>query len=158
MSRASHPWHQVVACKSQNLELVSNWWVFCCSLFFFFFFLKCVIFIYPFLIWTLSRKLWLKKDFIFEKHLIFWSLEVLKLKFKILRLWKLKLWDLKIWNLKLGLWNLRFLKIWNLKFWKIETWDFENLCLKFWSWNLRFEILKTECLDLKIGHWECGVL
>ena len=38
MSRASHPRHQVVACKSQNLELVSNWWVLCCSLVFFFFF------------------------------------------------------------------------------------------------------------------------
>ena len=53
---------------------------------------------------SLSRKVWLTKDSIFEKHLIFWNLEVLKLTFKILRLWNL---EILTWNLELEIWNFK---------------------------------------------------
>ena len=88
-SRASHPWNLVVAYKRQNLELVFNWWVFCCS----FAFLKCVIFIFLFLIWTFF--IFIKKTLIvswcyFEKDFF------LALK--------------KIWFLKLGIGHWKFWK------------------------------------------------
>ena len=41
-----------------------------------------------------------------------------------------------------------------MKFWKIETW---NLEFQIFKKILQLEILKTEGLDLKIGHWECRI-
>ena len=152
-SRASHPWNQVVACKTQILKLVFNWWVFCCSLAF----LKCVIFICLFLIWTFF--IFIKKTLIvswcfFEKDFFslwkrfdFWSLELDTGKFEILealdfdhlRFWRLKIWNLKPWDFE----------ILNLRFWKMVTWNFKHeiwglkfFCnLKFWGfWILKLGI------------------
>ena len=75
-----------------------------------------------------------------------WKPEILKLKFEILRL------EFLDWNLEHGIWDLKFE---TLKFWKFVTWTFENEI-----WGLKFlqlEILETEGLDLKIGHWEGGI-
>ena len=162
-SRASHPWNRVVACKSKNLELVFNWWVFCCSPCFFwnvrFLFVSSWFELFSFL----SRKLWLvfggslkKIYFFYEKDLIFeawnWTLETLKLKFEFLRFeildWNLKfeIWNLETWALKLDI-----LKNWNLEFWKFVTWNFEHeiWSLKFWGfWIFK----KLEIWDL--GFWK----
>ena len=145
-SRASHPWNRVVACKSKNLELVFNWWVFCCSPCFFwnvrFLFVSSWFELFSFL----SRKFWLvfggslKKIFFFLwKRFDFWSLELDTGNFEI-EIWIFEIWDF---GLKFEIWNL---KPWDLGF---ETWYFEKLklgilkiCnLKFWTWNLKFEIL-----------------
>ena len=130
-SRASHPWNRVVACKSKNLELVFNWWVFCCSPCFFwnvrFLFVSSWFELFSFL----SRKLWLvfvvlwKRFFFSMKKIWFlklgighWKLWNWNLNFLDLRFW-IEIWNLKFETLRLGLWNLIF--------WKIETWNFENL-------------------------------
>ena len=121
-SRASHPWNQVVAYKSQNLKLVSNWWVFCCSLAF----LKCMVFICPYFIWILNLGFW---------KFVTWNFETWNLEFGIWNL-QFEIWKLKIWifffKKKSSIENVEFLnlgmKIWDLEF---ET-KLENLNLKFY--------------------------
>ena len=94
----SQPWNQVATCKSQNLELVFNWCVFCCSLVLWnVWFFICLIWIY-----------------FYQENFYFFS--------SLKKIWSLKL---EAWNLKLEIWNLgleilRF-AIWNFRFWRIET-------------------------------------
>ena len=103
------------------------------------YFLRCVIFICSFLIWIFIKKSLIDKRFYFWETFDFWNLEVLKLTFKILRLW----------NLEILIWNLKF-EILRFKFLKIKTWNFDHEI-----WGLDF--LKTEDLSLKFGHWEYGI-
>ena len=130
-SRASHPWNRVVACKSKNLELVFNWWVFCCSLAFFemcdfylslldlnfFHFYQENFDWFSVVLWKRfffsMKKIWFLKLGIGHWKLWNWNLNFLDLRFWI------EIWNLKFETLRLGLWNLIF--------WKIETWNFENL-------------------------------
>ena len=128
-----------------------------------------VIFIYSFLTWTLSRKVWLTKDSIFENHLIFETWKFWNWHFK--KIETLKLWDFELkfgtWNLKfwdLGFWKLRLeilimkSKVWNF-FGSFENWRFWNWILNFWNlrswkiWNLKFWKIETwdfENLQLEI--------
>ena len=57
----------------------------------------------------------------------------------------MKLWDF---DFKFGTWNLKF---WDLGFWKLRI---EILIMKSRIW---ISFLKIEGLDLKIGHWKCGI-
>ena len=96
------------------------------------------------------KKSLLDKRFYFWETFDFWNLEVLKLTFKILRLW-----NLKTLNLKFGAWNLKF---WDLEFWKLRL---EIFIMKFGVW-IFLEILKIEDLDffylgMKILNWNFGV-
>ena len=98
MSRASHPRHQVVACKSQNLELVSNWWVFCCSLVFLFF---SLLFFFFGNVWFSFIPSWFelyRENFDWQKILF------------LRNIWFFEAW--KFWS-------------WNLKFWDYGNWNFE---------------------------------
>ena len=85
--------------------------------------LRCVIFIYPFSIWTLWRKVWLTKDSIFEKHLIFetgkfWN-------------WYLKFWDFETLIFCIEIWNLKS-KILRFRILKIKAWNFDH---EIWGLN-----------------------
>ena len=126
-----------IACKNSKFGgRLKLWELFYPTIFF-----RCVIFICSFLIWIFIKKVWLTKDFIFEKHLIFETWKFWN--------WHLKFWDFETWRFWLEIWNFKS-EILKLRILKIKAWNFDHEI-----WGLDF--LKTEDLSLKFGHWECGI-